>query len=181
MIKLKRRKEKTQEKPKSGPKGGRPRIYTKQLGSYICKQLMLGKSLTSILRKDGMPSMPTVYAWLNKNSTTYQEEFLEAYLTAREVQAEVLADEIKDISDDGLNDTYEVFNERTNCMETRIDHDHIKRSQLRVESRKWLAAHLLPRKFSDRMQITGAEGKDFIPSAPTKVVFNFVHRGEDDK
>jgi hypothetical protein len=90
-----------------------------------------------------------------------------------------MADEIKDIADNGENDTYETVNPKTGKMETRVDTDHIKRSALRVESRKWLAAHLLPRKFSDRVQLTGAEGKDLIPAVPTKVVFNFV--GEDEE
>jgi hypothetical protein len=38
---------------------------------------------------------------------------------------------------------------------------------------------LLPTKFSDKVQLTGAEGKDLIPAVPTKVVFNFV--GEEEE
>ncbi len=163
------------KKPAIRYKTGRPSLYSKELGDYICEQLMHGRSLTSILKNDpDMPTMPTIYNWLNKNSKCFEEHFLDAYINAREIQAQVFADEIKDIADDGSNDTYEVYNEKTKKVEKKIDYDNIKRSQLRVESRKWLAAHLLPRKFSDKMQITGAEGKDLIPSIPTKVVFNFI-------
>ena len=91
-------------------------------------------------------------------------------------------DEIKDIADDGTNDTYEYENPKTGKVETRVDFDHIKRSALRVDTRKWLASHLLPRKFSDRVQLTGAEGKDLIPASttPTKVIIKFVEKKADE-
>lgn len=174
------KKTRTTSKPALKWKMGRRPVYTKELGTHICEQLMNGRSLTSILKEKDMPKMQTIYAWLNKTNPSFEPEFLEAYILAREIQAEVMADEIKDISDDGTNDTYEVYNKTTKKMEKRVDHDHIKRSQLRVDSRKWLAAHLLPRKYSDRMQITGAEGKDLIPSAPTKVVFNFIKNNKEN-
>lgn len=172
----------TATKKKSKPKkNGRPSIYTKKTARHICRELCKGRTVVSILKDEGMPSIPTMYNWLNKFSTAFQPEFLEAYTTAREIQAEIYADEIKDIADDGSNDTYEVLNEKTGKMETKVDYDHIKRSALRVESRKWLAAHLLPRKFSDRMQVTGADGKDLIPSTPTKVVFNFIKSNKEEE
>jgi len=175
------KKKKTTEIPQEKIKTGRRPAFKKEIGVYICEHLMRGRSLTSILKDKGMPTMPTVYAWLNKNSKTYEPDFLEAYVMAREIQAEVLADEIKDIADDGSNDTYKVYNEKTKKLETKTDIDHIKRSQLRVESRKWLAAHLLPRKYSDKMQITGSEGKDLIPQVPTNITFNFVKKEKKDE
>jgi hypothetical protein len=142
---------------------GRPSSYTDKIGKYICREIMKGRTLTSICKEEGMPSIPTVYNWLNRLSKAHNEIFLKSYKEAREIQAEVLADEIKDISDD---------------IPMIDDPVNVSRARLQSDNRKWLAAHLLPRKFSDRVQLTGAEGKDLIPSIPTKVVFNFV--GEEE-
>jgi len=158
---------------------GRPQVYNDMIGAHICREITKGRTITSICKDKNVPSIPTVFNWLNKLHPNFKEDFYKSYIIAREIQAEVLADEIKDIADDGSNDTYEIVNPKTGQIETKTNFDHIKRSALRVESRKWLAAHLLPRKYSDRVQLTGAEGKDLIPAVPTKVVFNFV--GEDEE
>jgi hypothetical protein len=139
---------------------GRPCFpYTEEIGNFICEQISHGKTMTSICKKEGMPSIATIYSWLSPLNPHYNEEFLKSYLIAREIQAEVLADEIKDISDE---------------FDKKDDGTKVNRARLRTENRKWLAAHLLPRKFSDRMQLTGADGKDLFPATPTKIVFNFV-------
>ena len=159
---------------------GRPQVYNDMIGAYICREITKGRTITSICKDKDVPSIPTVFSWLNKLHPNFKEDFFKSYVMAKEIQAEVLADEIKDIADDGSNDTYETVNPKTGKMETRVDIDHIKRSALRVESRKWLAAHLLPRKYSDRVQLTGAEGKDLIPTVPTKVIFKFVGDKEEE-
>lgn len=133
--------------------------YTKEIGSFICEQISHGKTMTSICKLEGMPSIATIYGWLNPLSHKYNESFLKSYLVAREVQAEVLADEIKDISDE---------------FDKKDDGTKVNRARLRTENRKWLAAHLLPRKFSDRVQLTGADGKDLIPATPTTVIYKLV-------
>ncbi len=139
---------------------GRPNFqYTEEIGNFICEQISHGKTMTSICKEEGMPSIATIYSWLSPLHPNHNENFLKSYLISREIQAEVLADEIKDISDE---------------FDKKDDGTKVNRARLRTENRKWLAAHLFPRKFSDKMQITGAEGKDLIPSIPTKVVFNFI-------
>jgi hypothetical protein len=159
---------------------GRPQVYNDMIGAYICREITKGRTITSICKDKDVPSLPTVFSWLNKLHPSFKEDFFKSYVMAREIQAEVLADEIKDIADDGKNDTYEIVNSKGQ-KEVRTDYDHIKRSALRVESRKWLAAHLLPRKFSDRVELTGAGGKDLIPAMPTQVTFNFIDNKDQDK
>lgn len=179
MAATKKQRNKIIDTPKR--KVGRPSSYTDKVGKYICQEIMKGRTITSICKKEGMPCLPTVFNWLNKLNNAYNEDFLKSYSQAREVQAEVMADEIKDIADNGENDTYVAVNPKTGKKELRINYDHIKRSALRVDSRKWLAAHLLPRKFSDRMELTGAGGKDLNP-VPTNIVVNFVKpEKKDDK
>jgi hypothetical protein len=59
---------------------------------------------------------------------------------AREAQVEHWADEILEISDDGRNDSYKDANENE-----RVNNDHISRSRLRVDTRKWLMSKLAPK------------------------------------
>lgn len=92
-----------------------------------------------------MPSPAAVYLWLNKH-----QEFVEMYTRAKEDSADVLAEEIIDIADDGLNDTY-IKAGRDGDDEEVVNHDHINRSRLRVEARKWVAAKLKPRKYGDKI------------------------------
>jgi hypothetical protein len=109
-----------------------------------------GESLRSICRDDAMPALSTVFRWLAAD-----KDFQEQYARAMDARATLLAEEILEIADDGRNDTYkdEDGNEATN-------HDVIARSRLRVDSRKWLAARMSPRKYGDKVsqEISGPEG-----------------------
>jgi hypothetical protein len=107
-----------------------------------------------------MPSRQVVYNWLWDDEHAKEGEgsgFVYLYARAREEQADTWAEEIIEISDDGSNDTY-VIDEETG--ETGVNHDHIQRSKLRVDSRKWIAAKLKPRKYGDKVtqELTGPEG-----------------------
>lgn len=152
---------------------GRPRAYSKEIGDKICKLLIEGKTLTKISKLDGMPCVATIYSWLGECNKNFAPEFLKSYNIAREIQAEVFADETVDISDDGKNDTYEIVDDKGNLV-TKVNFDNIQRSKLRVDARRWRAKFLSPGKFSDKVQVTGANGKDLIPAVPTKIVFNLV-------
>ena len=82
-------------------------------------------------------------------------EFSEQYARAREAQADKLAEEALQIADDGRSDTYldAEGNERT-------DNEVIQRSRLRVDTRKWLASKMAPKKYGDKLvqEHTGANG-----------------------
>ena len=148
--------DKRKAKPKPGARRGpgRPTRCTANTASAICTRLAGGESLRSICRDDTMPSLSTVMGWLFDGE---HEEFSEQYARARKVQAEVLADELTDIADDGSND----FTTDKDGKET-VNHEHIQRSRLRVDTRKWVAAKLLPKRYGDKLQHTG-EGGGPIP------------------
>lgn len=59
-----------------------------------------------------------------------------------------MADEIQDIADDGSNDYMTIVkgDESYNV----VNHEAINRSRLRVDSRKWIASKLLPKKYGDK-------------------------------
>ena len=120
---------------------GRPTDYSLELAAHICSELSQGRPLTKICAADDMPAMSSVYLWLLKN-----RDFSEMYARAREDQADTMADEIVQIADDGLNDTY-----IDEDGKKRVDQDVVARSRLRVDARKWVAAKLKPRKYGDRI------------------------------
>ena len=143
-------KRKAKPKPKARRGRGRPTRYTPEVAADICTRLAEGESLRSICDDDAIPHRSTVLAWLFDGE---HEEFKDQYACAREAQAEGRADEIVDIADDATGD----FTTDKDGKEI-VDHEHIQRSRLRVDARKWIAAKLLPKKYGDRLQHTGEGG-----------------------
>lgn len=121
---------------------GRPSEYTPEVALEICALIIEGKSLRAICSAENMPGVRTVYSWLQAN-----ESFQQQYARAKEDQADTLADEILDIADDGGHD--KIVTEDG----TLIDHDHITRSRLRVDTRKWIASKLKPKKYGERLDL----------------------------
>lgn len=87
-----------------------------------------------------MPSRSAFLNWLRED-----EDVLRQYTRAREHQADFLVDEILEISDDGKRDY-----KRDADGNIVVDHDHIARARLRVDSRKWFASKVLPKKYGDK-------------------------------
>ncbi len=144
------RPDKRKAKPKARRGRGRPTRYTPEVAADICTRLAEGESLRSICDDAAIPARSTVLGWLFDGE---HEEFIDQYACAREAQAEGRADEIVDIADDVLSD----FTTDKDGKVT-VNHDHIQRSRLRVDARKWIAAKLLPKRYGDKMQHTGDGG-----------------------
>ena len=127
---------------------GAPSTYTPELAAAICEHIAAGKSLRTIAALDGMPAQSTIMVWLDGK----HPDFTEQYARAREAQADKLAEEILSIADDGRSDTYldAEGNEKT-------DNEAIQRSKLRVDTRKWLASKMAPKKYGDKVAIGGAD------------------------
>lgn len=151
---------------------GRPTIYTKELADIICTRLTEGESLRRILLTKGMPSSSTIYRWLLNED---YKSFWEQYARAREVQAEVMFDEILDIADDGSNDFMTITKgDYTYNVE---DREVTNRSKLRVDSRKWYLSKVLPKKFGDKLDMT-TNGKD-LPIPLLNGIHNPIDKKED--
>jgi len=135
-------------------KRGRPSLYSAELAATICKRLSEGESLREICRDDGLPDRGTILRWAEEN-----EEFRHQYARAREALLEYWAHEIVEISDDGSNDYMERQGKKGETFEV-VDHEHISRSKLRVDTRKWLMSKLAPKKYGDRVaaEISGPDG-----------------------
>lgn len=134
---------------------GRPSSFTQEIADRICEELAQGTSLRTICKTEAMPPMGTVFRWLADDRYA---SFREQYARAREVQADTLFDEILQIADDGLNDTY-----KDDEGKVRVDQDVIARSRLRVDARKWMAGKLRPKVYGDKLELAGN------PDAPLTV------------
>jgi hypothetical protein len=87
-----------------------------------------------------MPEGPTVRNWALDN----KEGFFPQYARAREIQAYAVADELLEIADDGRND----WMERNGGCE--LNGEHVQRSRLRIDARKWHLSKILPKVYGDR-------------------------------
>ena len=87
-------------------------------------------------------------AWLDGSKPAFSEQ----YARAREAQADKLAEEALQIADDGRSDTYV-----DGDGNVKTDTEVIQRSKLRVDTRKWLASKMAPKKYGDKMAIGGTD------------------------
>lgn len=131
---------------------GRASSFTQETADEICERIAGGESLRTICLDDHLPDDSTVLRWLGKPE---HENFRDQYAHAREIATDAMAEDILDIADDGTND-YVSGKDGAEVLNA----EHIQRSKLRVDTRKWLMARLRPKKYGDRVtqEITGKDG-----------------------
>ncbi len=129
-------------------KPGRPTDFTPDIADEICERIADGESLRSICAENEMPNKATVFRWLARHA-----DFSDQYARARDEQAETLFDEILDIADDGSNDWMEKHGTEGEVIGWRENGEALRRSQLRVDARKWMAGKLKPKKFGDKIDL----------------------------
>lgn len=130
---------------------GRPTSYTPDLATALCDRLATGESLRTICSDPAMPDKSTVFRWLADAGRT---DFRDQYARAREAQAEWLAEEIIEIADETSGD-YVQKRSGEDVVEV-VDHEHIQRSKLRVDARKWFASKVAPKRYGDRVAMDHA-------------------------
>ena len=129
---------------------GRPETYSKEIADKICGEIAASsKSLRTICAQEGFPGIRTVMRWLAD-----KDDFRQQYALAKQEQADYMVEEMLEIADDGSNDymtitkgdiTYNVENKEVT-----------NRSRLRVDTRKWIASKLKPKKYADRVELGGS-------------------------
>lgn len=131
---------------------GRPTKYTKAIADKICEQLANGMTLREVCRAEDMPPEQTVRRWALED----REGFSAQYARAREIGYMVMADELLEISDDGRNDWMERNGEDDRGWVA--NGEHMGRSRLRVDTRKWLLSKALPKLYGDKITTTHEAG-----------------------
>lgn len=141
---------------------GRPSKYTTEIGNKICERIANGETLLQICRDKNMPGRRTVHTWLLDDR---KKEFQHNYAKAKDAQADYFFEEILDIAENGSNDWMErEFNNGT--VVTVPDHEHIARSRLRVDVKKWYLSKVLPKKYGDKLDVEHSGD----------VIINYGHR-----
>lgn len=141
---------------------GRPTKFTPELGKEICRRLALGESLRGITKDDHMPDVGTVIRWLFEDDFEGQTMFMDfrtQYEKARITQMHMLAQELLEIADDGTND-YMTRESKSGEEYEVVNKEHVQRSRLRVDTRKWLLSKVLPKVYGEKVvqEITGKDG-----------------------
>jgi hypothetical protein len=129
----------------------KPRIVrSDELVATILNRVAKGEPLSKVCDQPDMPTRKSFFEWLSKDAT-----MVEAYKLATEMRADLYAEEILEIADDGTRD-YKADSEGREV----VDHDHIARARLRVEARKWYVSKLAPKKYGDKVDLNhgGQEG-----------------------
>ncbi len=131
-------------------KTGRPSLYTEALAAEICRRLAEGETLRSVCRDKAMPDKATILRWLADKK---KADFRDQYVYAREMQADALFDEALEIADDASGDW-----STDKDGKKVLDHEHVQRSRLRVDTRKWAAGKMAPKKYGDKLDLGGSIG-----------------------
>ena len=104
----------------------------------ICDELADGKSLNSICKRDDMPHRVTVLQAVQRD-----DELYDMYAKATAIGAETLADEIHDVSRQGLEN-----------VDTKLANAEVQRRRLQVDSLKWTYARQQPRGLRNKAEDT---------------------------
>lgn len=102
--------------------------YTDEIADEICRRLENGESLNAICKTTGMPLASTVRRWATDDLCGFASK----YARARDIGLEHHIDGLLALADD-----------EAIPPESR---------RIRVDTRKWIAAKLAPKRYGDRIQ-----------------------------
>jgi hypothetical protein len=91
--------------------------------------------------------MATVCRWLAEDAT-----FVAAYNSARDQRADAIFEEMFAIADDGANDWMVKTYGDDQPAGWAFNGEHVQRSRLRIDTRKWALSRMNPKKYGDRVQ-----------------------------
>jgi hypothetical protein len=147
---------------------GRPSKYSDALALRICELIATSRMGIHKLceqHKD-LPAVSTIFLWISA-----EQYFSERYARAKEIQADLLAGDIIEISDKELRTKEQASGSNMNgSFDTETIKDNYNRSRLQIDARKWLASKLAPKKYGDKVDVT--TGGEKINSVVVTVVDN---------
>ncbi len=134
---------------------GRPSTYSAEVAAEICRRLSEGQTLREVCRDEAMPSESTVRGWALDD----REGFSAQYARSREIGYFSMADEMMEVADDGRNDWMQRTDDNGGTS-WQVNGEHIQRSRLRVDTRKWMLSKALPKVFGDKVTQAVVGGDD---------------------
>lgn len=135
-----------------------PFYWTEELKNNAIKEIlsrvMDGESVRSILNtgrdKKKLPSNVEFLEWVSES-----EDLAKQYARAMEWRAEALLEETLEIADYKGDDIKESINENGDVVVVP-DKEAIQRSRLRVEARQFYARKMAPKKYGEKLELSGA-------------------------
>ena len=115
---------------------GRPTIFTDELATSICKQIIDGKSLRKICDAEGMPNRDTIHDWLSKNQV-----FSDQYAQACKLRRENKFEELEDIAS---------------------NEPDVQRARLKVDVIKWQLSKEEPKKYGDKVDVNANHSGELV-------------------
>ena len=148
--------------------------FDRKTADEILRRLAEGETLRAVCRDDEMPPESTVRRWALDDVDGFSAQ----YARAREIGYHSMADEILEISDDGTNDWMR-RNGQDQEVSWQANGEHIQRSRLRVDSRKWLVSKALPKVYGDKVinEHSGPDGGPIETSdvSPVEKLTHFLN------
>jgi hypothetical protein len=148
-IKSKEKLTKVKTKVDKAPKKvGRPTLYTPELADRICELVAIhDMGLTRLTATfPDLPDKSNINKWRLRH-----EDFRVKYAQAKCHQLEFMTEDILEIADDASNDWMEQYDKNQGCISWRVNGEHIQRSRVRIDTRKWLASKLAPKMYGDSL------------------------------
>lgn len=121
--------------------------FTMEMARRICRSVATcGNSLEKICNDNPEFPKPTmIYEW-----RLDYPEFAEMYVTAKRIQTDILFEELIKIADNTSNDTI-IKIDKLGQEYAVCNSEWIMRSRVRIDTRKWALAKLVPRIYGDRI------------------------------
>ncbi len=141
---------------------GRPTDYNETIATLICERVAThtcGLNRLCEMYSD-LPVKSTVNLWRYK-----YPQFSTQYAEAKLIQADLLAEECLEIADDSGRDN------TVNELGVEIcNTEWINRSRLRIDTRKWLAAKLLPKQYGQAAEEKKAVSETLVEKLLDRLV-----------
>lgn len=103
--------------------------------------------------EEGLPHYDTIRVHIQNN-----KEFSDRYARAKEEQADVLADEMIEIADNCTDDVALISVSKDGEAKEGVNHSAINRARLQIDTRKWIASKLKPKKYGDKVDVDHSGG-----------------------
>jgi hypothetical protein len=131
--------------------------YDAEIAERVCAAIAITpKGLQKVIDSIGSPvSAGTFWRWLQIKENDLLREM---YARAKAAQVMIFADEITEISDNTQEGV--IITEKPDGTTETKRADMLEHRKLRIESRKWLAAKLMPKVYGDKQLHTGPNGDD---------------------
>lgn len=107
-----------------------------------------GLSLRKAILKLDIVNRDTFNEWIKAD-----ESISDQYVKATDKRADVIFEEILDIADDSSND-FITTDIGDGIQVEKFNSEHVQRSRLRVDARKWVLGKMKPKVYGDKIDMT---------------------------